>query len=256
MKCWEKGSKLNFTVEGKRIEGRMSGGAAGRYRETYLDSDGEERERVVNLAESQETGESQVSTQSATGLSQDFAFMFSESTDAVATAGLPIDSSLTQSIGVVAVVKRDVVHKKQKKVDPYALQRTFYAYPKDANEEMIRSIRDKMDEELADFRLQNYTVDTYKFGLPFAVEKVGRISAGYTGKPKMLKADTKKRKLHEETDGEDGDDGDDDRDYRPSGSNIRDVSIVTRAVADADVIEIVDVEEPRALRSHSKKQRK
>jgi hypothetical protein len=194
--------------------------------------------------------------------------MFSESTDAIPTIGIPIDSNLAKSIGVVAVVNRNVEHKKQKKVEPYALQRTFYAYPKDANEEMIRRVRDKMEEELADFRLQNYTVEIYKFGLPFVVEKVGNISSGYTGKPKMLKAETKKRKVREDTESDDDDgDGSDhgneeggeggevDDEYRPSGSRTRSASRASSRLASSNVI-VIDDEDRKILRSHEKKHRK
>lgn len=243
-----------------------------RYRDTYLDSDGEERERGIVFTESQGTENSREACASATGLSQDFEFLFNERTDDKETVGIPIDASLAQSIGVVAVVKRDDVHRKQKKVESYALWRTFYAYPKDASDEMIKSIREKMEEELGDFRLQNYTVETYKFGLPFAVGKVGRISAGYTGKPKMLKADTRKRKKDETSDDDEGD-GEDIL-YRPpkvksvrgsstsSGAAASTASLGTSGTgtsdvkADTDVIEITDVDEPRTLRSQVKKQRK
>jgi hypothetical protein len=242
------------------------------YRDTYLDSDGEEQDRRLVITESQGTDNSQEACASATGLSQDFEFLFNERTDDKETIGIPIDTSLAQSIGVVAVVKRDDVHKKQKKVESYALWRTFYAYPKDASDEMIASIREKMEEELADFRLQNYTVETYKFGLPFAVGKVGRISTGYTGKPKMLKADTKKRKKDETSDDDEGDG--EDIEYRPPKvASIRGSTTSACAAAstasrttsgtgtsgvkvETDVIYITDVNEPRTLRSQVKKQKK
>lgn len=267
----------------------MSGDVARHYRKESNDSDDEERDRDIARLERQETDQSKESAQSATGLSQDFEFMFTESTDAIPTVGIPIDSNLTKSIGVVAVVNRNVVHKKQKKVEPYALQRTFYAYPKNSDEEIIRKIRDRIDEELADFRLQNYTVEVYKFGLPFEVEKVGYISSGYTGKPKMLKADTKKRKAREDTDeegedggddresGEDGEGGDDaygDDEYRPKSSRTRTASRLvshtdsraasrtdsrtdSRAASreDSSVI-VIDEGEARVLRTQRKKNRK
>jgi hypothetical protein len=137
---------------------------------------------------------------------------------------------------------------------------------------MIASIREKMEEELADFRLQNYTVETYKFGLPFAVGKVGRISTGYTGKPKMLKADTKKRKKDETSDDDEGDG--EDIEYRPPKvASIRGSTTSACAAAstasrttsgtgtsgvkvETDVIYITDVNEPRTLRSQVKKQKK
>jgi hypothetical protein len=250
----------------------MSGGAARHYRKESNDSNDEEHDRDIARLERQETDQSKESAQSATGLSQDFQFMFTESTDAIPTVGIPIDSNLAKSIGVVAVVNRNVVHKKQKKVEPYALQRTFYAYPKNADEEIIRKIRDRIEEELADFRLQNYTVEIYKFGLPFEVEKVG-----YTGKPKMLKADTKKRKAREDTDeeggdggddgesGDDGDggeDGDGDDEYRPSSSRTRAASRAASRVAsrtdsraESSVI-VIDEGEARVLRTQTKKTRK
>ena len=264
----------------ERIQ-RMSGGAARHYRKESNDSNDEEHDRDIARLERQETDQSKESAQSATGLSQDFQFMFTESTDAIPTVGIPIDSNLAKSIGVVAVVNRNVVHKKQKKVEPYALQRTFYAYPKNSDEEIIRKIRDRIEEELADFRLQNYTVEIYKFGLPFEVEKVGYISSGYTGKPKMLKADTKKRKAREDTDeeggdggddgesGDDGDggeDGDGDDEYRPSSSRTRAASRAASRVAsrvasrtdsraESSVI-VIDEGEARVLRTQTKKTRK
>jgi hypothetical protein len=165
------------------------------------------------LAESQE---SQISQQSSTGLSQDFNFLFSSQQDDNIVHGLPIDSELSLSIGVVCTAERKTTHKKQKEQKQHALQKTFYAYQKGCDDATKHLIQEKIDEDIADFKLQNYTVNTYTFGLPFFVDATCNISRGYNGKPKMLKADTKKRKAAEAGKSDEDESDDEDKEYHPT----------------------------------------
>ena len=124
--------------------------------------------------------------------SQDFDFLFSHEQDDSKVLGLPIDSSLALSIGVVCVAERGISHQWLKKESAHALPKTFYAYPKTARKTTKQLIQACIDTDTANFKLQNYTVKTYTLGLPFEVQEITNISPGYNGKPKMMKADLNK----------------------------------------------------------------
>lgn len=161
--------------------------------------------------------------QSSTGLSQDFNFLFSASQDDMRVPGLAVDSELSKSIGVVCLASRETTHKKQKAIKPHAIQKTFYAYAKNC-EESKRLINEQIEEDMADFKVQNYTVEIYTFGLPFEVEATCNITRGYKNTPKIFKAETNKRKSSEKSDSED----EEDKDYQAAGAATKEEAVPRR----------------------------
>ena len=147
------------------------------------------------------------------------------------TRTLTDDSELAQSIGIVCTVNRSSTNRRQKDIKPFALQKTFYAYPKDITQEKKDKIKKKIEADIADFKCQQYNVELHTFGLPFAVDEICCISAGYNLTAKMFRAslpkeektpskrkrgtreesasddeDTKDDIYHDDNDDEDGDD--------------------------------------------------
>lgn len=198
-------------------------------RDREHDSDEEGQTRALSvILESQESEGSLASVgvlrqQSSTGLSQDFNFLFSASQDDMMVPGLAVDSELSKSIGVVCLASRDTTHKKQKAIKPHAIQKTFYAYPKNC-EESKRLIQEQIEEDMADFKVQNYTVQAYTFGLPFEVEATCNITRGYKNTPKIFKAETNKRKSSEKSDSED----EEDKDYQPGAAATKEETVPRR----------------------------
>jgi len=224
-----------------------AGGAPGKLVARVVEDNSDEEE-VKRLPPIPESYESQKSQQSSTGISQEFDFLFSSQQDDANIPGIPLDSNLCLSIGVVAVAEREITHKKLKKEDPHALQKTFYAYPKFANQETKNLIAAAIESDIANFEVQQYTVKKYTFGLPFPVQAICNITTGYNGKPKMLKADTNKRgRAAAEKDKSDDEGSDDeDKDYKPQGGS---ASATSAASSEASE----DPEDRRVLRAKRSK---
>jgi hypothetical protein len=91
-----------------------------------------------------------------------------------------------KSFASVCVVKRPSDNKK-KDIKLYALQNTFYAYPIDTSADVKTDIHAKINEVSVNFDFQKYETEIYEFGLPFEVEEVCKISAGYGTAPKKHK---------------------------------------------------------------------
>ena len=155
-----------------------------------------------------------------------------------AMIGLSANSPIALSIGIVSVMKRPSTHKKQKNIKPFALQKSFYAYPKNVDQQTMEKINTRVQNDIADFKLQGYDVTTHTFGLPFEVEEVCCVSRGYNLLPKILKAPKivgKKRKTtsdDEESSDSDEDDGDGDDTYMAAAA--RTSTITERASASSD----------------------
>lgn len=105
-----------------------------------------------------------------------------------------------QSFATVCVVHRPTTHKKQKAVKTYALQNTFFAFPKNINDEDKKIIDGKIQDVVADFEAQKYTIERKTFGLPFEVEGICRITPGYNMTAKKIKPERsfKRRKFNED----------------------------------------------------------
>lgn len=136
--------------------------------------------------ESQESQKSERSQQSETGVSQDFFDVLNMNDDDV--PGLSSQSEAALSVGFVCVVSRPTTNKKQKDIKKFALQKTFYAFPKNCSQEIKNKMQERIENDIADFRIQQYDVSIHRFGLPFEVEEVCCVSRGYTLLPKILKA--------------------------------------------------------------------
>jgi hypothetical protein len=132
-----------------------------------------------------------------TGLSQGFDNWNLEESTAL------VPEERAQSFATVCVVHRPTTHKKQKAVKTYALQNTFFAFPKNINDEDKKIIDGKIQEIVVDFETQKYTIERKTFGLPFEVEGVCRITPGYNMTAKKIKpAGFRKRRKFSEKEGE------------------------------------------------------
>lgn len=153
-------------------------------------SDDEDNERQPeSFSESQEATCKSESQVSHSGFSQDFFDMLNLSAaDDNSVSTLATSSEIASSIGVVCVVSRPTNNKKQKDIKKFALQKTFYAYPKNCDTSVKDKIEERIKNDIADFKFQKYNVETYRFGLPFEVEEVCCVSRGYNLLPKILKA--------------------------------------------------------------------
>lgn len=159
---------------------------------------------------------------SPSGVSQDFfeALNFEENEQIPA---LSEDSVAALSVGIVPVLSRPSTNKRQKEIKPFALQKCFYACPKNMSEEQKDKIKEKIDKDIVDFKFQKYKVELHRFGLPFVVEEICCISAGYNLVPKILKAPpppteaakTSKKRRRDASDEDEANarDDDDDEDY-------------------------------------------
>ncbi len=98
------------------------------------------------------------------------------------------ESSADFSIGTVCVIYRPSSNRKQKVIKKFALQKTFYAYPRNATTEQKNKIETRIQNDMADFVLQGYEIQTHTFDLPFEVEEICCVSRGYNLLPKILKA--------------------------------------------------------------------
>jgi hypothetical protein len=141
--------------------------------------------------------ESQESQASATGIAREFDYLFRASQNDEQVLGLDTDSPVSLSIGVVCVADRQESNNNPE-IKAHTLQKTFYSYPKNAEDRIKKVIEDRIENDVADFKLQGYNVTTYTFGLPFAVEEVTNISRGYDGKTRMLRAAKKKSVVKQE----------------------------------------------------------
>lgn len=146
----------------------------------------------TGLLGSLDSHHSQASMVSAPGIPREFDYLYRSSQNDEQVLGLDVNSPISLSIGVVCMVQRDASDNNPE-VKAHTLQKTFYSYPKNAEEKIKKSIEDRIENDIADFKLQGYTVTTYTFGLPFLVEAVTNITRGYDGKTKMLRAWKKKR---------------------------------------------------------------
>lgn len=131
--------------------------------------------------------DSQNSHFSPSGVSQDF-FEALNFTDNDIISSIPEGSDLAQSIGIVPVLCRPSTNKRQKEIKPFALQKCFYACPKNMSEEQKNKVKERIDKDIMDFKFQKYNVELHRFGLPFVVEEICCVSAGYNLVPKILKA--------------------------------------------------------------------
>ena len=98
------------------------------------------------------------------------------------------ESSADLSIGTVCVIYRPSSNRKQKVIKKFALQKTFYAYPRNSTTEQKNKIETRIQNDMADFVLQGYEIQTHTFDLPFEVEEICCVSRGYNLLPKILKA--------------------------------------------------------------------
>jgi hypothetical protein len=136
--------------------------------------------------------ESQESHGSAIGIPREFDYLFRSSQNDEDVIGLNVNSPISLSIGVVCVAQR-TASDNNVEIKAHTLQKTFYSYPKNAEEKTKKTIEDRIENDVADFKLQGYNVTTFTFGLPFVVEEISNISRGYDGKTKMLRAARRKR---------------------------------------------------------------
>ncbi len=104
------------------------------------------------------------------------------------TMTLSEGSELAKSIGVVCTLSRPSTNKRQKEIKPFALQKTFYAFPKTITEEQKEKIKVRIEKDIVDFKVQKYNVSIERFGLPFAVDEICCVSEGYNLTPKIYKA--------------------------------------------------------------------
>jgi archaellin len=111
-----------------------------------------------------------------------------------------VSEEKAKCFATVCIVHRSTTHKKQKQVKPYALQNTFFAFPKDINEQDKKLIDEKIRDIVVDFETQKYTVERKTFGLPFEVEGICRVTPGYNMTAKKVKAQPgQKRKNRDES---------------------------------------------------------
>ena len=135
-------------------------------------------------------------------------------TSTAVAAASPLPMVSIKSYGTVAVVKRPAPGKKNN-IKLNALQNTFYAFPLDASVETKQAIAKKIEEVTDNFEFQKYEVEVYEFGLPFEVEEVCRITAGYGMTPKrhkIPKDTTGKRKRDNDSSSEEDDNENEDND--------------------------------------------
>lgn len=175
-------------------------------------------------------------------------------------AALPEDSVAALSVGIVAVMSRPSTNTRQKDIKPFALQKCFYACPKHMSDEQKEKVKARIQKDITDFNYQKYKVDIHRFGLPFVVEEICCISAGYNLVPKILKAPlppsaeattSKKRKaIHvsddEEERYEDKEDAEDEA-YEPKKTKKR----ATKPVGD-DTVAPPSTASARSLRTQKK----
>lgn len=134
---------------------------------------------------------------SAVGIPREYDYLFRSSQDDDQVPGLDVNSPVSLSIGVACVVERKASDNNPE-IKAHTLPKTFYSYPKNCEEKIKKTIEDRIENDVANFKLQGYHVTTYTFGLPFAVEETCNISRGYDGKTKMLKASRKKQRGDED----------------------------------------------------------
>lgn len=150
------------------------------------------------------------SHQSHTGLSQGLENVaITNLTPPASPSARVIDTRIPAlSYGVVCLAERASNNRRQKTIEPFALQNTFYAYPIDADQDVLQTINEKITDVSADFELQGYTIEKKVFPLPFAVKQICRVSLGYTMTAKKLKApSSKKRKSSVDKDSSEDSDG-------------------------------------------------
>jgi hypothetical protein len=131
---------------------------------------------------------------SAAGIPREFDYLFRPSQNDEQVLALDVNSQISLSIGVVCVAQREASDNNLE-IQSHALQKTFYSYPKNAEEKIKKTIENRIENDVADFKLQGYNVTTYTFGLPFSVEAVNNVTRGYDGKTKMLRASKKKNAM-------------------------------------------------------------
>lgn len=143
-----------------------------------------------------------------------------------AVSYLSTDSPTAFSIGIVTIVRRPSTNRKQKPIKWFALQKSFYAYPRDISDATMEKLNTRIENDIADFKLQGYEVETHTFGLPFKVEEICCVSRGYNLLPKILKAPKivgKKRK----TISDDDESSDSDKNYEDDDEPMTDATAAT-----------------------------
>ena len=163
----------------KRHESKSSASS----HESYMELSSPPAARMMKSESQESQGQSQ---RSATGMSQDFFSALNMNDDNLPEISSQSDAAL--SVGIVCVMDRPTTNKKQKDIKKFALQKTFYAFPKDCNPEIKAKIQQRIENDIADFKLQKYNVSIHRFGLPFDVEEVCCVSGGYNLVPKILRA--------------------------------------------------------------------
>jgi hypothetical protein len=165
--------------------------------ESHISVKSDKTARSTTSRRSQRIQASLESQDSARGIPREFDYRFRSSQNDEQVLGLDINSPVSLSIGVVCVVERGSSDNNAE-IKAHTLQKTFYSYPKNAEEKVKKAIEDRIENDVADFKLQGYHVTTYMFGLPFHVEETCNISRGYDGKTKMLRASRKRNMRQDE----------------------------------------------------------
>lgn len=166
----------------------------------FLLQDSQESQQSQKSVGSQKTHlsiHSQESQNSVSGIPREFDYIYRSSQNDDHVLGLEADSPVSLSIGVVCVVEREESNNNPE-IKPHTLQKTFYSYPKNCDEHIKKQIQDRIENDVADFKIQGYRVITYTFGLPFVVDEICNISRGYDGKTKMLRASRKNKDYSDE----------------------------------------------------------
>lgn len=78
----------------------------------------------------------------------------------------------------VCIVSRSSAHSEQKAILPFALQNTFYVKPGNISSADKSKMDNTIESIIADFKIQDYTVEMIDFEVPFDVEGICRITGG------------------------------------------------------------------------------
>jgi hypothetical protein len=73
------------------------------------------------------------------------------------------------------------------RIKPFLVPNTFYVIPDSASDEEKESVQNKIDNIAHSYAANQYTVQRQEFKVPFTVDVISRVSAGYIQtKPKSL----------------------------------------------------------------------
>ena len=148
---------------------------------TSAKSTGSKKNAVAGAARTTRSSTGLSPVAAHTGLSQGF-----ENWD-IDDDAVMVSEEKAKSFATVCIVHRSTTHKKQKQVKPYALQNTFFAFPKDISDADKKVIDEKIRDIVVDFETQKYTIERKTFGLPFELEGICRITPGYNMTAKKVK---------------------------------------------------------------------